>query len=62
MAAYIVRFNTAIDIAVTIESIDPDLAADEAWPKANAVWGDGRDITAEATLDGIGAYEVEEKP
>jgi hypothetical protein len=64
MATYTVRFNTTISLAVRVEADDPDSAADAAWQPAedylNTVYGNSRDVLADATLDGIGADEVEE--
>lgn len=63
MSKYVVRFHTQIEVAVTLDADDEDAAGDAAHPIAQAyldtVWGNGRDIIASATLDGIGATEVE---
>lgn len=62
MSGYKVRFNTNIDITVTISADDDEQAAEKAWDIAeeylNTVYGNNRDIIAEASLDGIGAYEI----
>ena len=62
MSKFIVRFNTQIDLAVTIEA-DDDMDADEkAWTIAEeylkTVFGNHRDVIADASLDGIGSYET----
>jgi hypothetical protein len=50
---------------VTIDADDEDTAADDAHPIAeeylDTVHGNGRDIVASASLDGVGATEVEEQ-
>lgn len=63
MAEYRVRFTTGIEINVTVEAADEDEAADRAWELANewanTITGHAPDrITADVSLDGIGADEV----
>lgn len=65
MPTYIVRFHTQIEVSVEIDAEDEDVAGDDAWQIAEdylkTVHGQGRLIVASATLDGIGATEVELK-
>lgn len=60
---YLVRFNTTISLGVTLEAEDEEQAADWGWTIAEeylgTIYGNGRGVTADATLDGIGASEVE---
>jgi hypothetical protein len=67
MTKYRVGLGTRINLVVEIEAEDEEQAADEAWEHAEeylrTVTGDssgGRRVRADATLDGIGADEVEE--
>lgn len=64
MPKYKVSFETKIRVEVEIHEDDQDTAADKAWDLAqeylDTVHGDHRDVTAEATLDGIGAETVKE--
>lgn len=63
MTSYIVRFTTSISLVVDVEAGDEEAAADLGWERAEeylkTVYGAG-DVRAEASLDGIGADEVEE--
>jgi hypothetical protein len=66
-ATYRVTFNTNISIDVLLDDDDPDLAADRAWPIAEAYLhtlgtqtGDERIVSVDASLDGVGADEVVE--
>lgn len=66
MGKFIVRFNTQLDMAVTVEAADEDEAEDIAWKQATefleTVHSDNRGLIADASLDGIGSYENEEVP
>lgn len=61
---YTVSYQATIDIAVTISAADEDEARDRAGDRAEqyatTVHGDGQGIVAAVSLDGIGAYEVQE--
>lgn len=63
---YRAHFTTNLNLAVVVDAEGEDEAADLAWERANdflsTVWGDGRRIHADASLDGIGADEVVELP
>lgn len=66
MSEYRVQFRTAISLTVVLDADDEGQAADTAWEHAEeylrTVTGDvsgGRCVTADATMDGIGADEVE---
>lgn len=61
---YTVEFNTKISLRVVLEADDEDAAADEGWALVNdylsTVYGDPQSqITADASLDGVGADRVE---
>jgi hypothetical protein len=60
--SYRVRFTTQVEVIVTIAADDEDAADDDAWPHAEeylqTVTGNGRNVTATASLDGVGADEV----
>jgi len=61
--AYRVRFQATINLDVLVHATDEDGAADSGWELANAyantVFGDGQGVTADVSLDGVGAYAVE---
>ncbi len=63
MATWVVRYTTSIEIAVTVEADDEDTAAERSWAVAaeyaETVHGDGQDVRASVSLDGIGADEIE---
>lgn len=59
---FVAHFDTSISLAVTVGACDEEQAADLAWQKAEEylqTLGNHRDILADATLDGIGAGEIE---
>jgi hypothetical protein len=62
MSKHIVRFEVRLDLAVTVDVDDADLAEDEAWKLANeylgTVNGDHRAVVASGSVDGIGSYET----
>lgn len=64
MPKYEVNLQTHLNVVVTVDADDEDSAADKAWHKAQefaeTVWGNGRDVRAEADFDGVGADEIEE--
>jgi hypothetical protein len=65
MPEYVARFTTQIEVSVTLDADDEDTAADAAWDVAEeylrTVHGHRPSrVTASATLDGVGASEVEE--
>ena len=63
MTRYVVRFNTTLSVAVTVEAEDEEQASYEAWEKAEeyarTIGGNYRDVIAEASFDGIGDDGVE---
>ena len=65
MPTYIVRYHTQIEVSVTVDSDDQDFAEEKAHLIADAyldtVYGNHRDVVASASLDGVGATEVELK-
>jgi hypothetical protein len=64
MPRYRVSFDTSMWLEVTLDADDQEQAEDYAWDLADAylqtLWGDGREVLAEASLDGIGATSCEE--
>ena len=63
MGTYLVRYTTSIEIAVTVEAPDEDAAAEAsralAAEYAETVHGDGHQVRAAVSLDGMGADEIE---
>lgn len=64
MSTYRVSFYTKISLRVEIDAEDEDAAADLAWEAAEdylrTINGDpAHGVTADATLDGIGADDIE---
>lgn len=63
MSDYTVVFQTSIEVTVHIDADNEDDAADLAWDRAeeylDTVIGNGRDVFADASLDGIGADSVQ---
>jgi hypothetical protein len=59
-----VHYTTNINLNVTVEADDEDQAQDVAWDAAQSylstVVGDHQMVTADASLDGVGADEIEE--
>lgn len=64
MPKYRATFTTHITLTVEVEGADEEHAGDVAWDIAEeylkTIGGNYRNVRAEATLDGIGADEVEE--
>lgn len=65
MSRYTARFSTTISLAVTLDAEDEEQAGDQAWTLAeeylSTVYGNrSLGVVADATLDGIGADEVDE--
>jgi hypothetical protein len=64
VTTYEVRFTTNINLAFKVDAEDEDQARDIAHDAAQdylaTVTGNHRDVSANASLDGIGADEVEE--
>lgn len=62
MPKYVVRFHTQIELSVTVDAEDEVYAEETAYPVATeyleTVFGNGREIIAAATLDGVGATEA----
>ena len=65
MTRFTAKFMTTICLDVDVEADDEDSAAEDAWELASeylaTVVGDHRSVSAEASLDGIGAETVEER-
>jgi hypothetical protein len=65
MTTYVVYYQVPLNVYVTIEAEDEDSAADESHGIAEAylqtVYGNGRDVDVEASLDGLGAESVTER-
>ncbi len=63
MPEYIVRFETVISLDVRVVAKDEDVAADDAWERAedylSTVYGEAK-VNAHASLDGMGAESVTE--
>ena len=66
MPTFEVTYTTTLTLTVTIDAADDDAASDTSWRAAqdycDTLMGDHRTVWAEATLDGIGADTVKEKP
>jgi len=64
MGTYRLTYVVPMNLTVTIEADDEDDAQDRAWRDAQTyletVYGDGRNVTSDVDLDGIGADEVTE--
>ena len=67
MSAYAVTYRTQIEVIVTLDEDDEDVAADASWEIVNGYLntlgtqtGDERITYVCASLDGIGADEVRE--
>jgi hypothetical protein len=60
---YEVRYTTTLHLSVTVDTEDDDQAADAAHDAADAyletLVGNHRDVAAHASLDGVGADEIE---